>query len=108
MKRYCSLILTVLLVFAGCTRHYYRVNNDSVNIYLEKPDAERVYFSSSLDGYKLHKANRVGHGRWQITVPINTEFKYFYNVDGNIYLPSCQFKEYDDFGSQSCIYIPGM
>jgi hypothetical protein len=84
------------------------VNKGSVNLYLEKPAAESVYFLSSLDGYMPHRANRVGYGRWQITVPANTEFKYFYNVDGNVYLPSCQLKEYDDFGSQNCIYIPGM
>jgi len=32
----------------------------------------------------------------------------FLIADGVIYLPPCRFKEYDDFGTENCIYIPGM
>lgn len=108
MRKFSLFLLIVFLGFSGCTRHYFRISNDSVNIFLEKPNAEQVYFFSSLDGYRPHKAHRVGSGRWQITVPANIEFKYFYNVDGNIYLPPCELKEYDDFGSKNCIYTPQM
>jgi hypothetical protein len=79
-----------------------------VSIFLRKPDAGRVYFFSSMDGYKLQKATRVDEKTWQINTPAKTEFKYFYKVDGAVYLPDCRLKEQDDFGSQICIYIPGL
>ena len=72
------------------------------------PDARQVYFLSSLDGYKPRKAIRVNNWMWQIDAPDQNEFKYFYKVDGTVYLPNCRLKEQDDFGSQNCIYIPGM
>jgi hypothetical protein len=97
-----------ILVFSGCATHYYRKNNNTVSIFLKKPDAKRVYFLSSLDGYKPHKANRLDNRTWQINTPAKIEFKYFYNVDGAVYLPECPLKEQDDFGSQICIYIPGL
>ena len=108
MKRHLVFVMISMLVLSGCVSHYYRKNNDTVSIFLNKPDAKRVYFLSSLDGYKPRKAARVDNRTWQITAPAKTEFKYFYNVDGDLYLPDCQLKEQDDFGSQNCIYIPGM
>jgi hypothetical protein len=36
----------------------------------------------------------------------NQEFSYFYVVDGTLYLPSCNYMEYDDFGNKNCIYQP--
>ncbi|MGD8797788.1 MAG: hypothetical protein PVJ44_04675, partial [Desulfobacterales bacterium] len=100
MKRYLVFVMVSMLVLSGCASHYYRKNNDTVSIFLKKPDAVRVYFLSSLDGYKPRKAARVGRRTWQINTPANAEFKYFYNVDGAIYLPECPLKEQDDFGSQ--------
>jgi hypothetical protein len=101
------LIISVLAL-SGCASHYYRKNNDTVSIFLEKPDARRVYFLSSLDGYKPHEAARVDKRTWQINTSAKGEFKYFYTVDGAVYLPECRLKEQDDFGSQICIYIPGL
>jgi hypothetical protein len=108
MKRYLVVLLISVLVFSGCASHYYRKNNDTVSFFLKKPDAERVYFLSSLDGYKPRKVARVDSRTWQINTPAKAEFKYFYNVDGAVYLPECRLKEQDDFGSQICIYIPGL
>ena len=97
-----------VLVFTGCASHYYWKNNDTLSIFLKMPDARQVYFLSSLDGYKPRKAIRVNDQTWQISAPAQTEFKYFYKVDGKVYLPPCRLKEQDDFGSQNCIYIPEM
>jgi hypothetical protein len=97
-----------VLVLSGCAGHYYQKNDGTVSIFLRKPDARRVYFLSSLDGYKPRKATRVDEDIWQINISAKTEFKYFYNVDGAVYLPECDLKEQDDFGSQICIYIPGL
>ena len=107
MKQYLPFLMISLLVFTGCASHYYRKNNDTVSIFLKIPDANRVYFLSSLDGYKPQKAIRVGDETWQIDTPAKTEFRYFYKVDGAVYLPACPLKEEDDFGSKICIYIPG-
>ena len=106
MKRHFVILVISMLVFSGCATHYYRKNNDTVSIFLKKPDAKRVYFLSSLDGYKPRKATRIDNRTWRINTPAKTEFKYFYNVDGAVYLPECPLKEQDDFGSQICIYIP--
>jgi hypothetical protein len=96
------------LFLTGCAGHYCRKNNGTLNIFLKMPAAQQVYFLSSLDGYKPRKAMRIDGHTWQIDAPAQTEFKYFYKVDGTVYLPNCRMMEQDDFGSNSCIYIPGM
>jgi hypothetical protein len=108
MKRLVLVLVAFGAVVTGCTGHYYIVKADSVDLYLKKPGAEVVYFFSSLDGYRPHRAEKVDAQTWKVTVPANTEFKYFYRVDGHEYLPSCKLRENDDFGGQVCIYSPGL
>ena len=108
MKRYTTFLMISVWVLTGCASHYYRKNNDTLRLFLEVPDAQQVYFLSSLDGYRPQKAIRVDNRTWQIDAPAQTEFRYFYKVDGKVYLPPCQLKEKDDFGSQNCIYMPEM
>ncbi|MEJ2730757.1 MAG: hypothetical protein P8185_20030 [Deltaproteobacteria bacterium] len=108
MKRYLVFAMISMSVLFGCAGHYYQKNDDTVSIFLKKPGAERVYFFSSLDGYKPRKAAHIDNITWVINTPAKTEFKYFYTVDGAVYLPECPLKEQDDFGSQLCIYIPGL
>ncbi|MDA3832294.1 MAG: hypothetical protein PF495_02760 [Spirochaetales bacterium] len=109
MKKYALLVVAVLFVFTGCAgSHFYKVKEDVVHIYLKNPDAKVVYFASSLDGYKPVRAKKINDKIWEVIVPAYVEFKYFYIVDGNVYLPSCRLKENDDFGSHNCIYVPGM
>ena len=79
-----------------------------VSIYLKKDDAEVVYFSYSLDGYELHEADKIDDDTWEVRVPCSEEFKYFYIVDGDVYVPACRITEKDDFGSENCIFVPGM
>ncbi|MBW2741717.1 MAG: hypothetical protein JRE64_23385 [Deltaproteobacteria bacterium] len=76
--------------------------------YLTKPDARAVYLAFSLDWFELIKAKKNGDGTWEVTVPKDVEFRYFYIVDGVVYVLLCTFKEYDDFGSGNCIYVPSM
>jgi hypothetical protein len=108
MKKCTPFLMISLLVLSGCVSHYYRKNDDKLSIFLKMPEAHQVYFFSSLDGYKPQKAVRINGRTWQVDAPAQTEFKYFYKVDGKVYLPPCRLKEQDDFGSQNCIYIPGM
>jgi hypothetical protein len=108
MKKYTLFLMMSFLAFSGCVAHYYQVNNGKLNIFLKMPAAQQVYFLCSLDGYKPRKAIRIDGQIWKINAPAQTEFKYFYKVDGTVYLPNCRLKEQDDFGSNNCIYIPGM
>jgi len=108
MKKYTFFLMISILVLTGCAGHYYRENNGTLNIFLKMPAARQVYFLSSLDGYKPQKAIRINDQTWRISAPPQTEFKYFYKVDGTVYLPNCRLKEQDDFGFQNCIYMPEM
>jgi hypothetical protein len=109
MKRCVLLTLAILFVLTGCAgHHYYRVEENAVRIYLRIPDAQAVYFASSLDGFEPVKAEKNTDETWEVRVPKDVEFTYFYIVDGAVYVPMCTFKEYDDFGSENCIYIPNM
>ena len=102
-------IVSLLFVLAGCgTGHYHIVEEENVRIYLNNPDADLVYFASSLDGYELHEAIRIDDDTWEVQVPSDSEFKYFYVVDGVFYVPACRMTEKDDFGSENCIYVPEM
>jgi len=109
MKRYLLLLIAILFLPAGCAgRHYYIIEEDALRICLRKPDARAVHFASSLDGFQPVKAEKNGDETWEVTVPKDAEFRYFYIVDGVVYVPTCTFREHDDFGSDNCIYVPGM
>jgi hypothetical protein len=104
------LMVALLLIFslAGCSNHYYRINGESLHLYLKKPGAKTVLFAFSKDSYEPHLAFRVNSTTWEVAVPSDIEFKYFFIVDGAVFLPSCQFIEKDDFGSKNCIFVPGL
>lgn len=106
MKKIIAAGLFALMT-AGCSRHYYVVSENSMDIYLEKPAAEEVVFASSLDGFELHQT-RNEEGRWVISLPSDSRFRYFYITDGNVFVPPCRLMENDDFGSKNCIYEPGL
>jgi len=103
------LQLTVIaLCLSGCVAtHYHDRQSDMVTFYLRVPEAERVDFVTSLDEYNPHRASRLIGSRWAVTVATNSEFRYFYIVDGSVYLPECELYEKDDFGSRNCVYVPG-
>jgi hypothetical protein len=106
MRKYLMMIFSTLLLTSGCATHYYKSNNNSLYIYLEKPKAGSVLFLSSIDGYRYHKAKKIDRKTWEIRVPEKMEFKYFYIVDGEPFVPECQYREADDFGSANCVYAP--
>jgi hypothetical protein len=64
-----------------------------------------VTFACSLDDFKPHDARKVD-GRWVVSVPGREPFRYFYVLDGEPFLPPCDLKENDDFGSKNCIFNP--
>lgn len=108
MKTYVGFILLVCIVMTGCSSHYYRINGPEVSVYLKKKtDAGNVQFASSIDDYEPREVREV-HGYWMITLNSATVFRYFYIVDGFAFIPSCRLKEKDDFGSENCIFEPGL
>jgi hypothetical protein len=108
MKHLITATLFIAISLTGCASHFYQVKGNLINIYLEKPGAHTVSFASSEDGYQLHKAKKIDSKTWLVTMPLGIEFTYFYVIDGIAYVPSCRFKEKDDFGSENCIFNPDM
>ncbi len=101
------ITLSLLGILSGCsTTPYLQSAPDTVTLYLKLPHASRVQFASSMDNYQAHDTRKTTSGQWEIDVPGNTEFKYFYIVDGRVYLPDCRYRERDDFGSRDCVFIP--
>jgi hypothetical protein len=90
----------------GNAVHHYSVRGDTVIFYLEMPVAHTVYFVHSLDGYKLHRIESGNPGTWEVAMTVETEFSYFWVIDGNVFVPACEFRETDDFGSKNCIFVP--
>jgi len=100
-------LAVVAFYLAGCAAtHYHEQQSDRVTFYLRASGARGVAFASSLDAYSPHPASRVDGSRWVVTVAANSEFRYFYLVDGVVYVPECKFYEKDDFGSRNCVYVP--
>jgi len=101
-------LTVVALCLGGCAAtHYHERQSERVTFYLRAPGAEKVEFVSSLDAYDPHRASRLKGSRWAVTVVPNSEFRYFYIVDGSVYLPECELYEKDDFGSRNCVFVPG-
>lgn len=106
MKMPIMLTITALIISGySCSSHYYKAVDDQVHIYLKNPDAEKVYFLSSLDQFQVHEAWKNKKGIWETTVPLNREFKYFYIIDGKVFTPDCDLTETDDLGGKNCVYI---
>lgn len=108
MKLFVTPVIILMMSLTGCASHFFRVKDNTLHIYLKKPEARLVLFAYSKDGYELHPAERIDSTTWLLTVPADSGFSYFYLVDGAIFLPECRFKEKDDFGSENCIFVADM
>jgi hypothetical protein len=104
MKKISIFTACLIALCSGCADHYYKKQEDGVRIYVKYPEAEQVFFLSSLDGYDKHEARKTDDKTWEILVHADYEFTYFYLVDGEPFLPACPLKERDDFGSENCIF----
>jgi hypothetical protein len=102
------LLLLAFLVSACAAKHYSKLNDDTVTFYYKDHEAQEVLFASSRDNYKLLAARKTKNNLWEVSVPAEKGFAYFYVVDGIITLPACPFTENDDFGSRNCLYIAEM
>ncbi len=106
MRRAFIAAVLAAVFMQGCASHYLRYTHKEVKIYLRHRGGKEVQFASSLDGYRLHAARRVGPATWMVSLPSQAEFTYFYLVDGRMYVPPCRFKQSDDFGSLNCVFMP--
>ena len=108
MKILILHLTLITLCLAGCaaSTHYHERQSDRVTLYLKAPKARGVVFASSLDAFNPHLASRVDGSRWVVSVAAGSEFRYFYIVDGSVYVPDCRYYEKDDFGSRNCVYVP--
>lgn len=108
MNRFAFIIIFPILALAACATPHYSasVEMDRLTLRLKLPRAETVGFASSLDGFQVHEARRVDRRTWEVQKKALRPFKYFFIVDGAAYLPDCQLKEKDDFGSYNCLFLP--
>ena len=107
MKIRILQLAVVAFYLAGCAAtHYHERQSDRVTFYLNVPEARGVAFASSLDAYSPHLASKVDGSRWVVSAAAGSEFRYFYIVDGSVYLPECDLYEKDDFGSRNCVFVP--
>ncbi len=105
MKSIIAGLIVPCAILASCSTHYYEINGQEVTLYLEKPQAKDVSLFCSMDDFQRTKVEKQ-NGVWELTLPAHKAFKYFYRVDGEIFLPSCALKEKDDFGTENCIFEP--
>lgn len=106
MIRVIAAVFLVCGLFGCSTSHYVTIHADTVTLCLQVPEASRVQFAASTDTFALHEAVRDNDGCWLIKGLKNSEFRYFYLVDGKVFVPDCRFTEADDFGSVNCRYLP--
>ena len=84
MTRLATIVILTVFALTACATPNYSVSvdPDRVILRLELPRAESVGFASSLDGFKIHDAHRVGTKTWEIQQAADGSFKYFFIVDG--------------------------
>ncbi len=108
-RRWMTIALPMLLFAAsGCQHQQLNIapRAQGVDLILNAPGARTVQLVTSLKQFAPLAANEIESGRWHVYLPENMPFRYYYRIDGHIFLPDCRQREMDDFGSQNCIYDP--
>jgi len=105
-----SLLLFLLSMVANAAGADHLVVRDGryVRIILLSSEASHVQFASSLDGFVVHDVVPKDLKTWEVRLPSGKSFKYFYLIDGKPWVPDCACRESDDYGSENCVYEPGM
>lgn len=106
MKIILSFLFTFIFLTVGCAVYEYKVIDQELHIYIKDKDAEKIHILCSFDEYTPRQVTGDGSGTWVAVLPSDMEFKYFFMVDDEVFIPSCELKEKDDFGSENCVYIP--
>lgn len=101
-------LITIFILFiaiTACSKHYVKQSKSSLSFYYNRENADTVLFYSDINDFKEKKFKK-SEGYWIYTLnkPAESkEIKFFYKVDGQVYLPECQMKIKDDFGGELCI-----
>ncbi|WP_022670846.1 glycogen-binding domain-containing protein [Hippea alviniae] len=106
--RKVSGVVAVAFILGGCSSSPYLVKKENRKLvfYAQIPKARHVYFVSSLTNFRKIKATRVEDNLWKAEVPFKPGIvKYFYIVDGHVFVPPCKMKEKDGFGGEDCVYV---
>ncbi len=111
MKKPISIAVAAMLL-VGCTggpKYFVKPNNNNISFYARIPGAKTVYLVSNATNFKKVKAVRVKKNLWKASIPYKHGLiKYFYIVDGHVFIPPCKSHEYDGFGGKDCVYVPNM
>jgi hypothetical protein len=105
VKKWAITILAAVFS-VGCSAHYHTICNGQAEVYLKAPGAQSVFLVVSGAVFEKVPAVRTQPDTWKVTLDRAYEFKYFYLVDGTVYLPDCLLKERDDFGADNCVFSP--
>lgn len=100
------MTMAAVVFSAGCSAHHHTIRNGHVDVYLKAPRAQSVSLVVSGDTFEKIPAVQTRLGAWKVTLDRANEFKYFYLVDGKVYLPDCPLRERDDFGADNCVFSP--
>ena len=76
-----------------------------IRLTVNAPGARSVDWLSSTNRYKPIPMQPVPSGSWEITVPANQDFEYFFQVDGKILVTNCRWILPDDWGGTQCLHI---
>jgi hypothetical protein len=107
MKPLLLLLLSMVANAAGADHLVVR-DGKYVRMILLSSEASHVQFASSLDGFVAHDVVTKDRKTWEVRLPSRESFKYFYLINGKLWIPDCACREFDDFGSENCVYEPGM
>jgi len=105
IKLKLSVVIILFLMTIACSKHYVRQSEDSLSFYYNGKDVEKVLFYSDINNYAGRNFEK-NDGNWIYTLnkPADLgEIKFFYKVDGKVYLPECRMKIKDDFGGELCV-----
>jgi hypothetical protein len=108
MKR--LLLLTILVCFSGCTHaaHTVIAVGGRIDFHLSAPGAGSVTLVVIGQTVEHLPAHQSKNGDWEAEVLFNSkqplhDLRYFYLVNGKVYLPPCRMKDTDDFGAENCV-----
>jgi hypothetical protein len=107
MKHLLLLCLSLMAEAAGADHLVVREGR-YVRMILLSSEASTVQFASSLDGFVTHELITTDGKTWEVRLPAQESFHYFYLLDGQPWTPDCACRASDDYGSENCVYDPGM
>jgi 1,4-alpha-glucan branching enzyme len=105
---HASILIIVTGLVCGCHRLPAVLHPHEIRFTLIHPDASEVSILTSLNRYAPVSMKQTFSGEWEVYLPDNETFDYFFKVDGIPYTPECRLQQTDDWGGRLCIYSSGI